>query len=144
MIDPYAKHRALDIQEHIEDYEQSMIAAACAPKHICDTVNVLRRVCAYCDFHRTEDFDVAVFNTYLASILKRKKGNSYRTRNRQLDAMKWICNWHRKNDRLKRHPFTTIERLNEAACPHKRVRRAITADELTSLVDAAQNGPKIQ
>lgn len=142
-VDAFAKWRALPIQDHIDAYKESLVASACTPKHINDTVALLEKVCALCGFEHTDDLNAAPLNSYLAKLLR--KGKSHRTTNKPLEAMKWFCGWLRRTGRMEGDcPFGSIAKLSLDTCPHKRLRRAISPADFIAIVAAAENGPPVQ
>ncbi|MGL5094021.1 MAG: tyrosine-type recombinase/integrase, partial [Planctomycetia bacterium] len=64
------------------------------------------------------------------------------TRNHRLTAMRMFTRWMVKVGRANRDPLATLSKRNEAT-DQRHVRRALTTEELTRLLAAAENGPTV-
>jgi integrase len=123
-------------------YAAHLHAGGRTPRHVNEVVRSIRRVAITCDFEFMNDLDASVLERHLAGLIIASK--SYRTRNAALKSLRAFVNWLVKTDRLARDPFRTIATLNEEADPNRRRRRALTADEFSHLLIAAEQGRAVE
>lgn len=140
-----ADHADTKLLDHLEDYKASLEGNNCDGQYITEAYRLIKRIISACRFWTTDDLDAKPMNTYLAGILKRKKGNSYRTRNKALVVFGGFIHWMQEADRYDGDdPFKSIRKLPEQADPNKRERRALTDDEVNKIIAAAERGEPVR
>jgi integrase len=142
IVDQYAEHRGTPLKRHLEDYQTHMEASGFSPAHIAESIALIERINLVCSFYYIEEFNAHALNRYLVQRIR--DGRSYRTRNKDLQQMRAFVHWLMKVDRMEADPFRTCVLLNQAADPNPRIRRALSAQELTRLCEAAATGPVLQ
>jgi integrase len=141
-IDPMAEHRGTPLSDHLADYRMHQEASGFCPDHIKESQAMIVRICRTCSWQYIEEIGAPPFNQYLAALIR--KGRSFRTRNKHLQTMRAFIHWMQKQERMEADPFRNFNLLNAEADPNRRERRALTADELTRLCEAATVGPVVQ
>lgn len=125
---------------HLGDFAVHLRATGRTAPHIWETVRVIRRAAMECGFAAVDDLDAGKLDRYLVSLIKANK--SRRTRNGALKALRSMVSWMIRTDRLGRDPFRGISTVNEEADPNRRHRRALTPQELSKVVEAAEQSPE--
>lgn len=142
-VDPYAKHRAKPLLQHLDDYEQHLESKGRCQKHISETIRTIRSVLTACRFRHPSDFNQEDLDRHLVALIK--KGRSYRTRNMAMKSLRAMVTWMIRCHRLESDPFTMCESLNVAADPaRRRKRRALSPADLGALIAAAEQGKVIR
>ena len=133
------KNSAVD--NHLTAFEESL--ADNSPKHVKLTMTRVRRVVVGCGLETLADIMPEAVQVYLRSL--RKSDNlGHRTYNHYLQALDAFCNWCVTTKRLFSNPLLGLERLNTAV-DVRHARRALTADEVSKLVESARgSGLSIQ
>ena len=98
----------------------------------------MSRIVDACEFARLADLKRESLEKYLTE--KAKAGVSARTRNLDRTCLVAFCNWCVGTDRLSTNPFVKVNRANEEA-DRRKVRRALSEDELTRLLYVARIRP---
>jgi integrase len=142
-VDKYAEHRAIPLLDHLKQYETALESDGCCAEHIGETIRLIERTLLACSFKYIEEFNAHSMNSHLVGLIR--KGKSFRTRNKTLQHMRAFIHWLQNNDRMgDADPFRKLKMLNQEADPNKRLRRALSAEELTLLTAAAEAGPVVQ
>ena len=123
---------------HIEKFLQSLRAAERSDSHVADFKQKLERICSDCGFKQLADLDREAVETWLVD--RSKERMAARTRNSYLTAIRAFLNWSVKTKRTMQNRLTDIERANEKA-DRRRIRRAMTDDELSRLLTVANLRP---
>ena len=126
------------LAEHLDAWRQSLIDKGTGAEH-ADLLKVrAERVVNGCNFQRYADIRPAAVERYLAE--RRGEGMAVRTSNFYLKAMQQFCRWMREADRAVALPLTKLKPLN-AETDRRRVRRALSVDELVKLIQTAKRAP---
>jgi integrase len=142
VIDRFGEHRATPLTTHLEEYRQHQQSCGYSAEHVLETYRLLTKICRTCGWNFIEEFSLPAFNRYLLRIIR--DGKSFRTRNKALESLRAFVHWLIDNERLEIDPFRTIKALNEDADPNRRIRRALSSEELSALFHAAEIGPVVQ
>ena len=134
------EHKSTLLAAHVADYIVSLEAMGASAKHVYETRRILERTFDGCGFKTLADLDRSTIETWLNR--RRKDKVSPRTRNIDLAHATAFANWCVENGRLTLNPFLGVAKANEAE-KHRR-RRALTADELTRLLDATRRRPLLE
>ena len=96
---------------------------------------MIRTVLSACDLKKLADLQGATarFEEHLA--IRRRTGDSHRTVNGDLVAMRSFCRWLIRHRRMHDNPTATLQRLNEEEDP-RRERRALPDNEIQRLYAA--------
>ena len=130
-----ADHQSDSLARHIETFAESMRAKGCCTDHRAKTERYLRRLSDDCEFRFLGDLKKEAFERWI--VKKQKAGWSARNRNAYQTALVTFANWCVDNARLIANPFAGLNKANENA-DRRRVRRAMTEDELITLLRVAR------
>lgn len=138
-----AKHAERLIGKHVDDYIQHLSrkrirgrkVSALYRKNICGR---LERLIAECGWRRLRDITRDRMERWLDDA--EAGGLAASTRNEYLISLSAFCNWAVKTDRLAKNPVAGIGKADRAM-DRKRIRRALTAEEVACLLDAARRRP---
>lgn len=139
--DAISTHKRTTITAHVDAYIQSLEARGCTPKHVHSQRRLLTTVLDECRFRALQDVKREPVERWLTTGAN--KTRSARTRNTYLSAAKWFCNWAVDVERIAANPIARIPLADEGA-DRRRQPRALTADEVTRLLDAARRRPLAQ
>jgi hypothetical protein len=133
-----ARQQETPLATHFEAYDRSLIAADVTEIHRSYTGRYLRRLADECGFTRLQDLQREALERWLAA--RASEGMAAKTRNIYRGALVAFCNWAVEHNRLAANPFLKVPVANVKADRH-RVRRAMTEEELTRLLDVARRRP---
>jgi len=123
---------------HLGDFRRHLESKAGTERHINQTIERIRCVLAGCRFATLDELNAGSVADWLG--VRRKEGLSSSTSNAYLVAVKSFGNWLMKSRRTPDNPFAHLSRVN-AKVDIRISRRALTAQELSRLVAAAEAGP---
>ncbi len=135
-----AEHLATPIGEHFSAYLNALAASGSVPMHRNNVRTYLSRLADDCGFRRLADLKREALERWLA--LETNRGRSARSRNTHRAALIAFANWCADPTvgRLSANPFKGVPKADEKA-DRRRQRRAMTADELSRLLDVARRRP---
>lgn len=140
MID--AKQEALNerqaspIEEHLAAFERSLVGKANTEKHVGLAMSRIRRIVDGCGFQTLGDLDPDSVEEFLVE-LREEEDIGFRTHNHYVQAIDGFCRWLVSKRRLASNPLAGLPRLNAEADVRRR-RRALTAEEMTKLIESAR------
>ena len=129
------------LARHVEDYAVHLEARGVTARHIGDRKAQLARVFSECGFVRLADLERLPFERWLNA--KAAAGMSAARRNVYHAAVIAFAHWLVQERRMLISPFAQMPKANERA-DRRRIRRALTAAEITTLLQAAQERPLYQ
>jgi len=132
---PADSYLAHPVEKHLADFEAELESRGRTADYIRRTVARTRWVLSEAGIRRLGDISPARVLQALAEL--RRNGCSIETTNHYLAATKMFCRWLCKQGRLCEDPLAGLSRQN-ADVDRRVVRRALTADELGRLVQAAE------
>ena len=121
--DRIAEHQSTSLAEHFEGYRVHLQARGRTTRHICKTVNYLKRLAIECGWSRLNDLQRECFDRWLAA--RRQEDMSARTLNSHRVALVAFCNWAISVERIASNPFSSIPRADEKS-DRRLTRRAMT------------------
>jgi len=138
--DRVANHADVPISEHVAAYVQHLKAKTVRGKRVSEKhrENVrrqLNRLVEDCGFSRLADIDRDAMVRWMNRA--EDEGMSARTRNTYRAAIVAFCNWCVETDRLVANPLKGLCKA-DVRSDRRRVRRALTEDELRRLLKAAR------
>ncbi len=133
-----ARASAGSIAEHLNSYEQSLIANEVSDTYRANARRALQRLIDELDFKTLADFRRDKIEPWLSQAIAEEM--SARTRNYYRDAGARFLYWCMDNGRVLGHDLNKLPKADERADP-KRRRRALTEAELNRLLDVAQARP---
>jgi len=140
VIDRFKEHRKRPLKEHLEDFENALLAKGNTVRHIRQTVTAVGKVFNGCNFVFWSDIQASKTQAYLADLRKDENKISARTFNFYLKAVKQFCNWMVKDQRESESPVGHLSTLN-AKTDQRRKRRALEIDRLRRLLECTKAAP---
>ena len=138
MIDPRRHAAGKPLEDHLEDFEESLSVADNCDKHIRGVLQRIRAVFKGCGFLQWADIRPEAVESFLKS--KRRAGEvSTQTSNHHLQAVKQFCRWMVNSKRAAESPLEDIERVD---VERKRERRPLMVPEMEALLATTQRGPE--
>jgi integrase len=134
--DPYAAHRKAPVGSHVSDYEVYLRNKGVSARSLSENLRRLRAVLAGCGVRVLGDLRPEAVERFLASLAARGTGTS--TRNSYLKSAKAFANWCVQTRRVAENPLAC---LHAAKGEVRRVRRALTEEELSRLLRATRERP---
>ena len=122
---------------YVDDWREAMEANHFAKRYISCSVNIVLRCIRGCGWKTVVDISRDDMAPYLKTLSSR--GRSLDTLNHQIRCVKAFCNWLIDTGRITINPFTRYPMYN-AETDRRKVRRALTMDELLRLFHAAESG----
>ncbi len=138
LIDPWQEQQERPLAEHVADFETTLRARNLCAQHIADRTSCLQKFVDTSKARRLSDLDEVKASRWLEQ--ERLSGLAARTVNRRYQALRQFGRWLTKTKRVASDPFEGLCPLNEAA-DRRHVRRALNADELSRLLEAAERRP---
>jgi integrase len=161
IIDRYKEHRKRPLAEHIEDFEQSLLAKGGTAKNAKQVKTRVKRIFEECKFTFWDDIQaskvqhavsglrkqVEVVKTEVIGGEKVKKKElkdlgeiSAQTYNFYLKAVKQFCKWMVQDGRASESPVEHLQTINVRA-DRRHDRRALELDEIRKLLEATKAAP---
>ncbi|MCA9231910.1 MAG: tyrosine-type recombinase/integrase [Planctomycetales bacterium] len=142
LADAFKKGKSQTLKSHVDGFRKYLEAKSNTTKHINLTCGRVEKVIEGCKFVRWRDIKPAKLRDWLAD--QRSSGTmGIKTRNHYLSAFKEFCNWLVRDGHTPSNPVAYLQAINPKT-DVRRQRRALSADEFTALVAAAESGPPIQ
>jgi integrase len=132
LIDTTRTAATRPLTEFVNEYKNSLVAKERTPKHISETVSMLKSVFDGCGFKYWTDISPGKVEQYLKDL--RESGISYRRSNGLLTATKSFCSWMVNSYFATESPVRHLAKLN-AELDRRRERRAATEAELRLLLE---------
>ncbi len=127
-----------DIQRHTDAYRVHLQASGVSGWHLSETTRRLRRVTKDCGFGRL--LDIKAESIQLWVTLRTDENMSPRTVNTYTGSLRAFVRWCVADGRMLSDPLVTLAKLDETT-DVRRVRRALTEDEVIKLLDIAERRP---
>lgn len=132
-----ADQDATPLGDLLDEYETYKRTQGHSRKTISQCLSQLRQAIEACQWKCPQDIDAATVAAYLDRQAKKRAA---RTTNSYLETLKAFCNWLVAIGEVPASPISFLRRRN-AEADRRRIRRALTADEVRRLVEAAKTGP---
>ena len=139
--DPYKAHRKRPLLEHLEAYERFLRAKGTSEQHLYQVISRTKKVIRDCRLAFFADVSPSKIQEFLANF--RLKGRSPQTVNFYLQAMRQFLTWMVRDRRAPDNPLRVLSPLNVRK-DRRHDRRALEADELARLVQAANEGMSVE
>lgn len=141
--DRQATHAARSLSEHVASYLEHMRAKTIrgrkvSKKHRVEVERQLKMIARDCGFTKLADISREAMEKWMNR--QEKAGMGARTRNTYRAAILTFCNWCVETDRLAANPLAKLCTADET-CDRRRMRRALTEDEVHRLLTAARLRP---
>ncbi len=143
LSDPYEKHSARKIAEHIADYREFLLSKQNTEKHVDQTIRRITKLCEGCGFRRIAELDCPTIVAWLAEQRRTRKRFSAQTSNFYQDAVKAFGGWLCRYERMPNNTLSSLERIS-VETDRRHDRRSLNDEEFRRLVNAAANGRVIE
>lgn len=143
LLDRRASMAARPLNEHVEDWYESILADGRTEAHAGLVKVHVQRIIKACGFDRFSDIDAEVVKQYLAKQLRQDgnhRGFGIETRNSHVRAIKQFSRWMVNERRAGESHVVVLKTLN-VRTDRRRVRRALSTTDLLTLLHATHNGP---
>jgi len=138
------------LASHLEDFHKMLLDKGNTAKHARTVKGRAERAFAACGFRFYSDIDATALAEHLAELRKdtqdadgnAKQGIARQTSNFILGSCNQFCRWMLKYHRAHENPLTHLTKMNVRQ-DRRHDRRALTADELRRLLEAAETGPEL-
>src|SRR5262249_23518680 len=146
VIDPrdlaYRDHEARPIREHLEDYLRSLPAKGDCPRYVRDVGSRARRILDEAKIQRISGLSLSRVQEAIQTIRERDELGQG-TANNYIRSIKGFSRWLWRDGRAREHLLAFLATSNPEV-DRRRVRRALTPEEAARVIQAAQEGPKVQ
>jgi len=147
-MDAYAAADRKPLAEHVGEWKAALAAKGTTGHAELSASRVLRIIDG-CKLERITGIAASVIETYLKDLrtpkpkaekLTERRGLSAASSNHYLRAFKGFCRWLVRDGRARHNPVAHVALLNEKT-DRRHERRALSAAELSRLIEAARTGP---
>jgi integrase len=139
--DPFEEHHKRSLSKHLDDYTNYLANKGSSDVHVKKTTSRVRAVLKGCKFDKINQISASRVQEFLAGL--RRKGRSIATSNHYLRAIKMFTRWLVRDRRTRDDRLAHLSKMNEET-DRRRVRRPLSIEELTLLIQAAEAGPVFQ
>ena len=133
IVDAVAERLNEPVDKHVADFKTHLEANARSESHISETIRLITNIVDQCRLQVLADLQGAddQIERHLAD--RRAAGSSHRTVNADLAAIRSLCRWLMKRERIHRDPTATFQPLNVEE-DRRLERRALTDQEAAKLI----------
>jgi integrase len=145
LIDPVAERlsgeRARPLSEHFDGYAEHLHALQRNDRHIDGTMGYLRKVADALEWRTLASIDAHTLTAYLSEQAE-IRGTGARTFNAAATAWRAFGKWCVRSNRVAANPLANLGTRNTET-DRRRVRRDVSTEELTRIIDAALRSPTV-
>src|SRR5690606_80217 len=123
------------IADHLAEYESHLQSKGNSADYLKQASAMICKAIDACGWKAITDISAARFTQHLNAI--KAAGKSARTVNAHRMAVRGFTRWLTIEPRIKGDPLLNVPKLNEAT-DRKRVRRALSDEEIALLIDSAE------
>jgi len=128
-------------EDDLHEFEKHLRCRDITDKQVRETMMRVRALGKFAGFASAKEISETEVESFLAKL--REDGRSKQTSNHYLKAIKLLCRWLVRTKRIRHNPVADITRLN-VRTDQRHLRRALSAEELQLLVEAAQKGKTLE
>lgn len=140
-VDPFEEHVNRPLTEHVDDFEQYLRDKGNSDQHCSEFSTKVRIIVVGCRWTHIRDLSPSRVQRFLADL--RASGLSVQTSNHYLRAIKQFSRWLVRDRRSGDDPLAYLAMMN-VKVDRRHDRRALSPDEFSRLIDAANVGPPIE
>ena len=150
VVDRYKKHRKRPLAEHLEDFEQSLLAKGGTAKNAKQVKSRVKRILNECNFTFWNDIQASRVQQTISGLRKYVKTKaglkdlgeiSAQTYNHYLKNVKEFCKWMVDDQRASESPVKHLQTIN-VRVDRRHDRRSLEPDEIRRLLEATQVADK--
>ncbi len=135
--DRFAEAERRALAEHVEDFRAMLRAKGNTKDHVQGAYGHVLRVAKLCNAKHISDLAPLTVQQAIAAI--RESGRSLRTCNAVLGSVKTFASWLEREGGARENVLRHLASFN-AETDRRRMRRDLTPEELSRLIDAADHG----
>ena len=136
VVDKYKQHRKRPLEEHLQDFQQALLAKGNTAKYADQTIQRVKSVFVGCRFVYWNDISASKVQRYIA-ILRDNDTISASTSNHYLQRVKQFSKWMVLDGRVDQSPVEHLQPINSSS-DKRHQRRAIEPDELRRLLEVTR------
>jgi len=126
--------------EHVQDWQNSLVAAGCTKKHLQAVVPRVERVVRECSFRMISDIDIVKAERFLLQL--RDTGTIGKsTFNGYVRSVRQFGKWLVDVGRTGRNPFGMLKKTTFTRADQKRPARTLSINEVRTLISTTANAP---
>lgn len=129
------------LAKHIEDYHAELTARGNCKEHCADTISLIRRLFAAAHIHSITAINADKVRVQLGRIAKARSAS---TANHAQRAVKSFTRWLAEGKKLKEDPLLSLRSTYNEEADRKRVRRALSLDDIYRLIDGTIDAPPVR
>jgi integrase/recombinase XerD len=142
LVDNIDEEMRRPIKEHLADFERHKKSKNNTASYVKELMAKVRRASKTLKWRTAANITSHEVEQFL-SDLRDKEGLSVQTSNHYLRAIKGFTRWLVINKRLRANPLESLHMLN-VRVDRRHDRRALSSDEFSRLLEAAETGPPIE
>jgi integrase len=139
--DPFENHRNRPLSEHLKDFKNHLTTKGSTDDYIKSTNQRIKSLIEACKFELISQISPGRVQEFLADL--RQAGKSIASSNHYLRAIKMFTRWLVRDCRTKDDRVAHLSRMN-VELDRRRIRRPLSMEEFSALLDATEKGPSIQ
>jgi site-specific recombinase XerD len=139
VVDPTITEMKRPILQHLLDFEKHQKSKNNTPNYVREIIMKVKRFIEYCRWRNVSQIKADDVEGFLHD-LREKEGLSIETSNHYLRGIKTFIHWLVSRRRLNCDPLVEVKTLNSQT-DRRHDRRALSLEEFTRLLDAAETGP---
>jgi len=139
--DPAEDEMQKPIEAHLRDFEAHLVGRDVTEGHVKASLTQIRKIVDFNRWRIVADITAADVTRFLNDL--RRKGRSAQTHNHYLKSIKHLTKWLEREKRNTHNPLLHLSRLN-VKTDRRHDRRALSEEEFTLLLEAAETGPPIE
>ena len=123
------------LADHLDSFIGSLKVKQCTERHLSLVENMIKRICEKCKFDCLSDLDANRFTAFVNGL-----NNAVKTKRHYIAVFKQFTQWLQDTGKLPKNSFKLIKTPKVLQSDQRHARRALTADEVARLIEAAKNG----
>lgn len=136
----YEAHSNTPLAQHLKDWQASLEAKNCTPKHVQMKISRVQSIIDHCQFVFLRCLSASEVESCLAEFRKKPRFSA-QTSNHYLRAIKGFTHWLTRNKRIPDDPLSHLQ-LGNVALDRRHDRREISGPELAYLFQSTRQGPE--
>lgn len=141
LIDPTDAQRKRPLEHHMAEFKRYLENRAVTTKQVQISTMQIEKIVTAKKWKFIGDISASGALDYLGDL--RTNGRSAQTYNHYLKSIKQFTRWLVRDHRTPMDPLVHLSKLN-VATDRRHYRRAVSPDEFARLIDAAENGKKVE
>ena len=138
IVDRFKEHRKRPLREHLEDFENALLADGLTEQHAKTTRKRAEQIFDGCGFCLWNDISASKTQVYIAKLQKSK---SMKTCKHYQQAAKQFCFWMVRDQRANESPIAHLKTITVTKDDTEQ-RRALEPDEIRTLLQYTQTAKK--